>query len=373
LNEPTGPLEGDLLNGLLGEALAAVRAQDPHRTVFVGPGKFQAIDQLQHLRLPAGESNVVVTVHCYEPFLFTHQGADWTGGLTSVKGFPYPGVPGSGPTLQEGLADWVKKWFVAYQTTPTACSPASAKAFRPLLGFAREWSRMMGRPVHVGEFGVYRAFLPPGDSAREYLRDMRLALAEMGLAWSLWEWKAGFGYWDSSLGRPHPGAVSGLWGRPEIRQQPVGGILNEGAELILRVEAFGHPDDGPLSYEWFRDEVSIQSGASAELRRPMPANGGGTYRVVVANRVGSSLSTGAVVMVRARPSDVATRWERSGNVVTMSWPTEEGWRYELLEAANLGGPWTPVVEFTGNGDVRSHLIRLETESRARWFRVQVKR
>lgn len=126
---------------------------------------------------------------------------------------------------------------------------------------------MMGRPVHVGEFGVYRAFLPPGDSALEYLRDMRLALAEMGLAWSLWEWKAGFGYWDSSLARPHPGAVSGLWGRPEIRQQPVAVTLNEGAGVALRVEAFGHPGDGPLGYEWFRDDVLIHSGASAPVGR----------------------------------------------------------------------------------------------------------
>ena len=43
--------------------------------------------------LPKGDSNLVVTVHNYDPFYFTHQGASWTKGQTATKGIIFPGPP----------------------------------------------------------------------------------------------------------------------------------------------------------------------------------------------------------------------------------------------------------------------------------------
>lgn len=373
LNEPHGELEGETLNQLLAETLAAVRSRDPRRTVFVGPGRFQSIEQLPALRLPAGESNVVVSVHCYEPFLFTHQGADWTGGLTPVKGVRYPGVPGMAPGLPVGLADWVRQWFGDYDRLQGACSPASSKAFRPLLAFARDWSAATGRPVHVGEFGVYRSFLPAGDSAMEYLRDMRLALAETGLAWALWEWKAGFGYWDATAGRPHPGAVAGVWGRPELRRSPVGGTVDEGVGLALSVEAFGHAGDGAFNYQWFRDGVPIPSATTRELQVPGRLQDAGTYHVEVSNGVGSTRSGGAVVRVRPNPPDVVFTGLPGGDGFQLSWRTEKGWIHDVWSASSLAGPWERVAEVVGDGVVHTHRILPDLRRDSQWFRVTVRR
>ena len=51
----------------------------PRRPVIVGPGRWNTVGGLQTLRLPPGE-DLIVTVHYYSPFRFTHQGAAWLPG-----------------------------------------------------------------------------------------------------------------------------------------------------------------------------------------------------------------------------------------------------------------------------------------------------
>ena len=48
------------------------------------------------LRLPDDDENLIVTVHNYDPFYFTHQGATWAGPDTKVTGIRFPGPPGPG-------------------------------------------------------------------------------------------------------------------------------------------------------------------------------------------------------------------------------------------------------------------------------------
>jgi hypothetical protein len=79
LNEPNGAFDAEpqLLNDLLADAIAVVRATNPTRPVLVGPGAYNGIGALDELALPA-DPNLIVSVHFYDPFPFTHQGAEWT-------------------------------------------------------------------------------------------------------------------------------------------------------------------------------------------------------------------------------------------------------------------------------------------------------
>jgi endoglucanase len=71
---------------------------------------------------------------------------------------------------------------------------------RELFDTAAAWSREFGRPVYLGEFGSHNT----GDieSRGRYLRDVRTLAEERGIPWSLWEWKANFGYWDTRTNQP---------------------------------------------------------------------------------------------------------------------------------------------------------------------------
>ena len=78
LNEPTGRLDGEPWNELAPKALAAVRASNPTRAVLIGPGEWNGIQALPKLRLPP-DRNLIVSIHNYDPFPFTHQGVEHTG------------------------------------------------------------------------------------------------------------------------------------------------------------------------------------------------------------------------------------------------------------------------------------------------------
>jgi endoglucanase len=163
LNEPYGPLDATLWNDFLRDGLAAVRETNPVRNVVVGPVSWNNTDALPGLDLP-GDDRLIVTVHFYEPFRFTHQGAGWVDGSEPWLGTEWNGTPDE----------------KAYVTE--------------ILERAAAWGRDHQRPLFVGEFGAYeRADLASrarwtGWVAREAER--------LGMSWAYWEFMAGFGLYD---------------------------------------------------------------------------------------------------------------------------------------------------------------------------------
>lgn len=78
LNEPHGQFNQnpELWNAFMAEALAVIRRTNPTRPVLVGPVSWNSIRALDSFEPPKDE-HLVATVHFYEPFEFTHQGAEW--------------------------------------------------------------------------------------------------------------------------------------------------------------------------------------------------------------------------------------------------------------------------------------------------------
>ena len=122
-NEP--PMSPELWNELYPRALKIIRATNPRRTVLVGtPIRGNHIPYLKDLRLPDDERNLIVTIHYYDPFAFTHQGVPFSEHFKHVSGVTWAG------TAEE------KK--------------AIAEAF----DFAQQWSTEHRRPLNMGEFGT---------------------------------------------------------------------------------------------------------------------------------------------------------------------------------------------------------------------------
>ena len=155
-NEPHAHATTALMNPIYAQAIAAIRQTNPKRTIFVEPGDWGGIGELKNLVLPP-DKNVIVSVHCYEPFYFTHQGATWTDGSTPVTGIIFPGPPSRplvpDPTLK--LSPRLASWIDKYNTLPTEQNPSSPLAFTDKLKYVRAWSDYYGRPVHLGEFGAF--------------------------------------------------------------------------------------------------------------------------------------------------------------------------------------------------------------------------
>ena len=106
-NEPHDQATTALMNPIYARAIAEIRQNNPGRTIFVEPGSWGDIAELKNLVLPP-DDNVIVSVHCYEPFHFTHQGATWTGTDFLQTGIVFPGPPAT--PLEPDLSLKPKPW-----------------------------------------------------------------------------------------------------------------------------------------------------------------------------------------------------------------------------------------------------------------------
>jgi len=209
VNEPNGNATTAILNPIYEEAIRRIRLSNPGRTIFVGPSQWQSINELNNLQLPANDSNIVTSVHCYDPFLYTHQGATWAGPDPSTTGLIFPGPPASPLTPAPGISSWASNWIAQYNQLPAEGNPCSSLAFASKLDFARQWSDYYGRPVHVGEFGAFSTSEP--NSRARFYTAFRSKCEEVGLGWAMWDWKAGFYYWNDATSQPATGLRNAMF------------------------------------------------------------------------------------------------------------------------------------------------------------------
>jgi len=207
-NEPHLNATTKAVNPIYALAIAEIRKTNPKRTLFVEPGNWGGLDQITNLVLPP-DKNIIVSAHCYDPFYFTHQGATWTGQDTSTTNIIFPGPPATPLTPATNATRWVAGWIKNYNTLPTDKNPSSPIAFTEKLKFVRAWSDYYGRPVHIGEFGCYTKADPA--SRANFYAAFRRAAEDQKLGWAIWDWSAGFRYWDKQNNRPMPGMHEALF------------------------------------------------------------------------------------------------------------------------------------------------------------------
>ncbi len=176
-NEPHGALEPHW-NDLLSRAVRVIRESNPERVIMLGPTQWNSASRLSQLVLPP-DANLVLTVHNYEPFDFTHQGAEWMQ-----------------PPKPVGV---------------DCCDAAQQKKMTDPLDLAVRESKRMRYPLVVGEFGAYSK--APPQARLRYLRFIRQAMEERQLSWIYWELAAGFGVYDPAAKRFRTDLKEALYGR----------------------------------------------------------------------------------------------------------------------------------------------------------------
>ena len=92
VNEPNGALDHEVLTAIHAEGIAAIRSVSPQRILLADPPQWAAVPGLDRFFLPDGDDRIIVTIHSYEPFQFTHQQAEWVK-YGDLKNISYPGPP----------------------------------------------------------------------------------------------------------------------------------------------------------------------------------------------------------------------------------------------------------------------------------------
>ena len=169
LNEPGGNLTSTLWNEYVTEAIKIIREDNPIRAIIVGPTQWNSISQLNNLKLPHNEKNVIVTIHYYEPFRFTHQGASWAN----------------------NSEEWIGTTWLGTE--------AQKSQIESQLDRAAHWGWDNKRPLFLGEFGSYSK--AENISRLRWTEFVRAEAEKRRISWAYWEFCAGFGIYDKSKSR----------------------------------------------------------------------------------------------------------------------------------------------------------------------------
>lgn len=199
LNEPVAP-ENALVNPFNQRMLAAIRASNPTRVVYVTSNRWSSIHTVQDVEVPA-DPNVALTLHYYEPMVFTHQRASWTRFPADMPLVKFPGIV---PDLSQALP--AEHWAAKIGGTELTVKEVE-DAFAAVAAWAAQHAP--GREIYIGEFGVFRP--ADADSKRAYIKTVTTTAERLGWGWAVWDYQGGFAVRDAD-GKPTP-ILEGLAGR----------------------------------------------------------------------------------------------------------------------------------------------------------------
>ncbi len=174
LNEPHANLSAEIWNSMIPDMIQIVRNDNPQRTLIIGLANYGGLSGLNVLQLP-NDDNIIVTPHYYEPFHFTHQGAEWVDGA--------------------------EQWLGTTWTETIAQKEEIDTHFEQIL----LWSQQNKVPIYIGEFGAYSK--APEESRVAWTKYVAKKSIDLGFSFAYWEWASGFGIYNKSTNQVHVG----LW------------------------------------------------------------------------------------------------------------------------------------------------------------------
>lgn len=196
------PVLGDAArwNSIQKQVLAAMRESAPFHTLIASGPRWSGVEELERVEVIA-DRNVVYNFHCYEPFIFTHQGATWAGSwVKGLRNVPYPsdpeGVAKAAASVPEGSD--ARRYVTQYGQDKW-----NATRLESVIARAAAWGRKHGVALTCNEFGVYRAFSQPADRHR-CIADLRKACEKHNIGWCMWDYAGGFAVAPGKPGERSP-------------------------------------------------------------------------------------------------------------------------------------------------------------------------
>ncbi len=187
-------------NDLLGRYISTVRGVAPDTYLVIGGVCYNSVITVPLLDIPVDE-HIVYNFHCYEPIIFTHQGAYWVDYMPSDFRIDYPKTLDEyrkvSLSLQEELAGAI------FEENAGEIGEAFFETiFRPAL----EKAEKDGVALYCGEYGVID--LADDEAALRWMKDIHAAFRKHGIGHALWNYKEkDFGLVDPQNARRHDGII----------------------------------------------------------------------------------------------------------------------------------------------------------------------
>ena len=179
-NEPTTDM--DVWKSSITTLVRELRKEDQERIFIIGGANYNGFSELLHMgKLDVDDGKIIYTFHFYEPYIFTHQGADWTAEKTFITGFPYPYKAKKMPGLYNAPNDsqLYKDYYRYYKE-------ATYEYLYERIKFISNEAKRLDLPLICSETGVIKFANNKSKSA--YLRDITTIMNEFDIPVILWDY-----------------------------------------------------------------------------------------------------------------------------------------------------------------------------------------
>lgn len=191
-------------NKLIAKGIEVVRKNEPERKIVVGSNKWQQVYTFPDLKIPENDTNLILSFHDYEPFLFTHYKTPWNPVYVQYEGpVHYPGYTidtAEYANLQGPLLEKVKNDNGYFD------KEILEKNIMIAVRIAKEY----GLPLYCGEFGCFPS-TPMEDRVRLYT-DLMDIFKRNNISWTHWNYKNDFPVVDEKTLEPIEEIVTVLIG-----------------------------------------------------------------------------------------------------------------------------------------------------------------
>ena len=169
-------------NGILTKYIALVRSIASDAYIVVGGVCYNSVKSVPWLDVPV-DDHVVYNFHCYEPLMFTHQGAHWIDVMPRDFRIDYP------KTLKEYQeASSILPKEMAGAIFEEGISEIGPKFFEDLFAPAIKKATKDDVPMYCGEYGVID--LADKEAALRWIRDIHITFHKYGIGSALWNYKS---------------------------------------------------------------------------------------------------------------------------------------------------------------------------------------
>ena len=183
LNEVTDEKSMDSWNQIASTCIMRIRKYAPDTKILVGAYWNNAAVAVKDIALPPDE-NIVYNFHCYEPLIFTHQGASW------VEGMPLDFRMNFDNDLED-IFDSTKTYLplleILLDPARNLKGKLDSRFFEALFAEAISVAEDKGVSLYCGEYGVIDLASP--EDTVEWYRTIHQVFYKYGIGRAAWNYK----------------------------------------------------------------------------------------------------------------------------------------------------------------------------------------
>ncbi|MBO5164094.1 MAG: cellulase family glycosylhydrolase [Ruminococcus sp.] len=192
LNEVVDEADNDPWMKIAERTVKEIRRYAPDIKILIGGYMNNSVTTVSRIAPPFDE-NIIYNFHCYEPLLFTHQGAYWIKGMPEDFRMKYPISKSEFMEKSDSIAAVIEKF-----ADKIPDGGFSAEYFEALFADALKTAEERNVMLYCGEYGVIELAEP--ESAINWYRDIHSVLEKYGIGRALWCYKGkDFGLSDGML------------------------------------------------------------------------------------------------------------------------------------------------------------------------------